>query len=496
MLKKLFITYQLYINLINFTVKIVGIIKLVMDRRYSILHISDLHKGEGNDFNHLFASLCNDVDSYDQYIPKPEIIVVCGDLAEGANGEGAEDKIQKQYKEVEGFLNKLVDYFLEGNKSKLIIVPGNHDLYRGATIKSMEIVPDELRDTARERYFKGDPKYRWNWNDFHFYFINNDEEYASRFIFFVDFYNRFYDGIRSIDDCDMLNHVIDLPEYNVAFATFNSCYRIDHLNQIGAINTKAIAESQPNLSKVFKQGRFIVGVWHHNISGIPTQTNYLDPRVLHSLMYFHIQLGLYGHQHHTEALYEYHDIFKQGRMTLISSGCLYGRGKTMPEGTHCQYNILEIEQHDNKVNVTLHVREDETAWDIPSWRKKQIDGKDSYLMEFSLPTIDYKRILSDCLSLAKVEKDYENAVKTLISIRDCEPSANKFIDEFLKELSFEEICSIEFIPQTISQIVSVLSASIETRAWKTFDNAIDHAEKLGIHSPHIDMLIEESYKIR
>lgn len=128
--------------------------------------------------------------------------------------------------------------------------------------------------------------------------------------------------------------------------------------------------------------------------------------------------------------------------------------------------------------------------------KKQIDGKDSYLMEFSLPTIDYKRILSDCLSLAKVEKDYANAVKTLISIRDCEPSANKFIDEFLKELSFEEICSIEFIPQTISQIVSVLSASIETRAWKTFDNAIDHAEKLGIHSPHIDMLIEESYKIR
>ena len=36
----------------------------------------------------------------------------------------------------------------------------------------MEIVPDELRDMARERYFSGDPKYRWNWKDFHFYFIN------------------------------------------------------------------------------------------------------------------------------------------------------------------------------------------------------------------------------------------------------------------------------------------------------------------------------------
>ena len=73
---------------------------------------------------------------------------------------------------------------------------------------------------------------------------------------------------------------------------------------------------------------------------------------------------------------------------------------------------------------------------------------------------------------------------------------NKFIDEFLKELSFDKICSVEFTPQTLSQIVSVLSASIETRAWKTFDNTINHAEKLGIHNPHIDMLIEESYKFR
>ena len=40
-----------------------------MNKHYSILHISDLHKGENNDFDHLFASLCNDADSYDQDIP-------------------------------------------------------------------------------------------------------------------------------------------------------------------------------------------------------------------------------------------------------------------------------------------------------------------------------------------------------------------------------------------------------------------------------------------
>jgi hypothetical protein len=64
-------------------------------------------------------------------------------------------------------------------------------------------------------------------------------------------------------------------------------------------------------------------------------------------------------------------------------------------------------------------------------------------MEFNLPNIDYKRILFDCVSQAKIENHYKNAVQTLISIRDKEPSADKFIDVFLKELSNVEICSIE-----------------------------------------------------
>lgn len=44
-----------------------------MNKHYSILHISDLHKGENNDFDHLFASLCNDADSYDQDIRNHDI---------------------------------------------------------------------------------------------------------------------------------------------------------------------------------------------------------------------------------------------------------------------------------------------------------------------------------------------------------------------------------------------------------------------------------------
>ena len=116
-----------------------------MNNHFSILHISDLHKGENNDFDHLFASMCNDADSYDREMPRPEIIVISGDLAEGAEGDDAEEIIRKQYDEVESFLNKLVYHFLKGDKSRIIIVPGNHDLFRGATKKSMEPVPEEVK---------------------------------------------------------------------------------------------------------------------------------------------------------------------------------------------------------------------------------------------------------------------------------------------------------------------------------------------------------------
>ena len=469
-----------------------------MKTHYSILHISDLHKGENNDFNNLLASLCNDVDSYEQYIPKPEIIVVSGDLAEGANGDGAEQKIIEQYKEVESFLNGLVAKFLNGDKRRIIIVPGNHDLFRDATIESMKIIPDEVREAAKKQYLKGNPEYRWNWNDFSFYIIENKDTYASRFRLFVDFYNRFYGGIRKIIDCDILNDVIDLPDYNISFALFNSCFGIDHLNQIGAISTKAISGAQSELSKMYKFGRFIIGVWHHNISGIPTQMNYLDPRILHSLTDFHIQVGLYGHQHHAEVLHEYRDVFKQGRMTLISSGCLYGRGKTMPEGTHCQYNIIEISQdhQDKKISLTLHVREDETGWDIPSWRKKQVDGKDSFQMQFDLPEPNYDRLIQHYVDMAKVEGCYAEAISYLVEIREKNQSADKFIDEFLKKIPNEQIIKLAIVPKTEAQVISVLGAYNENHTWREFDKVVKLARDLGLTSPLINVIVEDAQKKR
>ena len=67
-----------------------------MDKEYTILHISDLHKSEEDSYKDLMESLRMDCETYEQEgIKKPEIIVVSGDIAEGAEGPDADAKIEK-----------------------------------------------------------------------------------------------------------------------------------------------------------------------------------------------------------------------------------------------------------------------------------------------------------------------------------------------------------------------------------------------------------------
>ena len=69
-----------------------------MKRKFSILHISDLHKGADANLDNLYNSLVMDCDDYtSQGIPKPEIVVVSGDVINGAEGDDADNIINAQY---------------------------------------------------------------------------------------------------------------------------------------------------------------------------------------------------------------------------------------------------------------------------------------------------------------------------------------------------------------------------------------------------------------
>lgn len=99
-----------------------------------ILHISDLHRTPKAELSNedLWGTLRNDI--YNTYgdtefgpdepqLPTPEeidLIVVSGDVTQTASPE--------EYTEAEQFLCQLATELLGGNKTRLIIVPGNHDV--------------------------------------------------------------------------------------------------------------------------------------------------------------------------------------------------------------------------------------------------------------------------------------------------------------------------------------------------------------------------------
>jgi 3',5'-cyclic AMP phosphodiesterase CpdA len=101
----------------------------------SIMHISDLHRDptQGIRNGPLLRSLVNDRDRYTAGTPSiasPSLIIVSGDIVYGvqASHSAPIDALAAQYHEAETFLIDLADSFLGGDRQRLILVPGNHDV--------------------------------------------------------------------------------------------------------------------------------------------------------------------------------------------------------------------------------------------------------------------------------------------------------------------------------------------------------------------------------
>jgi predicted MPP superfamily phosphohydrolase len=114
----------------------------------SILHISDLHRSPENKITNsaLLSSLVTDNDKYTSEEPRliksPDLIIVSGDLIRGSVKEtGSEKEVEDQYREAEEFLDMLCKQFLDNDRSRLVIIPGNHDIdwkYSKASMHKME----------------------------------------------------------------------------------------------------------------------------------------------------------------------------------------------------------------------------------------------------------------------------------------------------------------------------------------------------------------------
>lgn len=457
-----------------------------MNGPISILHISDLHRSGKSHLSNsaLLSSLLNDIERYGNETPiiiEPNVIVVSGDVIRGsASKDNSATEINAQYAEAHELLNGLVDKILGGDKSKIVLVPGNHDIDWNVSKSSMERISDDqvldkngrLKSGVFEDAVNTHSVIKWCWSDLSFYRIKNMEVYEERLKYFVDFYSDFYEGEKSYSTrpCDQYD-IFDMPDIEITVVGFNSCYNNDHLNRAGAIHPDCIANSNIALKKIKTKGRLLLAAWHHNTNGIPYANDYMDNSFLKNLIDSDVKFGFHGHQHKTEIIHEANNVFEQKRITVFSAGTLCGGPKDLPTGHNRQFNLITISNNtrDKSVlNVVLHSREKTAAssFDNPVWGKGNIDSSVNSCIELTIAhevtILNTDNDLSNAELLVS-DKKYTAAIEKLEKLDKQDPLVRRFLLKCYFELDdFNAILDEFHDPRNIEEAVLALNASLNS----------------------------------
>ena len=331
---------------------------------FSILHISDLHRSPRAPISNgeLISALVNDRDRYiheDLSIAAPEAIVVSGDIIQGVS-LGTDDfatEIEDQYAVAEAFLGELVQRFLEGDRSRLIMVPGNHDVDWNTARSALEPVEcQDIPDELRAKLYAENSMLRWDWKTRTLYRIADPDLYEKRMDAFWTFFERFYDGLSGLlagqNPSDV--RLFSLCDDRIGVAAYNSCHGNDCFAFHGMIQKESVARSDLDLNDLGKTFDLRMAVWHHSIEGSPYRTDYMDVDVVRGMIGRGFRLGLHGHQHKAQATPQAICLPEQETMAVISAGSLCADPGDLPVGTHRQYNVVEIAE--DFCSVRTHVR--------------------------------------------------------------------------------------------------------------------------------------------
>jgi hypothetical protein len=332
---------------------------------FSILHISDLHRSpsEPVDNDTLVAALLADRDRYlgdTPVVPPPDAIIVSGDLINGSPTKHTnwKEDIRSQYRTAGEFLDHLTRRFLNGDRSKLILVPGNHDVCWNTSLESMERVPDaDYPEDIRFALTEPDSDYRWSWKERALYKICNKDVYNRRMEPYWDFVRDFYSGVPLLAGIDSRRgyQLFELCNRRIVVAAFDSIIGNDCFCYSGAIQRGAIAHCDLELRDSTHFYDIRIAVWHHSTQGPPSREDYMDIALVYEMVGFHFQIGLHGHQHFAATTTHYVHLSEGQSMATIGTGSLCAGSKELPRGVNRQYNLVVIDDHFRHARV--HVRE-------------------------------------------------------------------------------------------------------------------------------------------
>ncbi|RUX97536.1 MULTISPECIES: metallophosphoesterase [unclassified Mesorhizobium] len=328
----------------------------------TLLHLSDLHRSKADplDNDTLLASLLNDIDRFALNHERPQALIVSGDLIQGVRlGEANFDhEMRQQYADAFDLIGRLCDALLNGDRSVVVIVPGNHDICWNTSVSSVEpVTNDRYPKPLKPALIARDGQLRWSWEEQRLYRVSDQEAYKRRLGAYWDALEKFYSGVDLPAPIDRTRgfHLFRLFNNAMVVAAFESTHRNDHLRFEAELATGVVSRCSLELRKLGLNASLLAAVWHHSIHGPPSRDDYLNIETITEMAGLGFQIGFHGHQHLAESTDLSVSIGGGSTMCVVSAGSLCAGWTDLPRGTNRQYNMVRFDA--DLTSATLHIRE-------------------------------------------------------------------------------------------------------------------------------------------
>jgi hypothetical protein len=448
---------------------------------YSVFHFSDLHRDLADELDSrvLLESVCRDADRFidgNPPIPTPSAAIVSGDLVYGVKRDHADPdrELRRQYEQAEEFLVGLAEHFFDGNRQRVVLLPGNHDVsfpHVMSCLTPVAIPPDaRARTELISQLWRPNPQLRWAWSDLVLYQIHDPARYEQRLALFAEMYARFYQNVRqfSLTPEEQFD-VFDFPDIRFTCLTLNSCYQNDPLRRIGTIHPRCIAAISQQARQPAFAGRLLAAAWHHNLAGGPMQDDYMDAGLVQVLIDAGISFGFHGHQHRSQFVDEKFRLDERRRhMTVLSAGTLCAGPAALPPGEHRSYNVLEVDS--DRLVGRLHQRlMSNLDFAQPIWTPGHFAVSQRSFIEFAIaaPLAQRPANLDPSLVLERAEERLRAGALgeaiTLLQSLGNEPLARPLLVEALDRLG-DDRRTIELLGQPATPAEAVLIGAALNRA--------------------------------
>jgi len=456
----------------------IGAARSASTLQFSILHLSDLHRDLQDELANgpLLESLIRDVERYrDQNPPilAPSLCIVSGDLVFGVGPRhpDPDTELERQYSQAVAFLVSLADALFNGNRDRIVLIPGNHDVSYPAVIASATRIdipsnPSE-RKALTDELWAPNTRLRWSWAELCFYRIRDVALYEQRLAGFANAYNQFYASKRSFSMTPEEQFCIfDYPELTLSIAALNSCYRNDPLQRSGSFHPSALSSACSELRKARRTGWLLAATWHHSVGGSPAQNDFLDHESMQYLIDSGVSLGFHGHQHSHDCVDERYRLGPDERkMTIVSASTLCAEQVSLKPGIPRGYNVVEVDTE--KWTCGVHSRRMvNNTFNLPVWGPGQFNstGKSFVEIELSRPLAKRPPDLDKALLLERVDdllsrRQWSEALVILKDIKE-EPLARPFLLTVLNELGNDSETIDALWPPTNNQEIVMVGAAI------------------------------------